>query len=49
VRRNETKDGPKNIKACVKKSSCTNVIVMSVAHRYDLDTNSCINNEVKVL
>jgi len=41
VGRNETKDGLKNIQAFVKKSSRTNVIVMSIAHRYDLDTNSC--------
>lgn len=47
--RNETKDGLKNIQAFVKKNSHTNVIVMSVAHRYDLDTNSCTNNGMKVL
>jgi response regulator of citrate/malate metabolism len=49
VGRNETKDGLKNIQAFVKKSNHTNVIVVSAAHSYDFDTNSCINNEVKVL
>jgi carbamoylphosphate synthase small subunit len=49
VGRNETKDGLKNIHAFVKKCSHTNVTVTSDAHRYDLDTNSSINNEVKVL
>lgn len=47
--RNETKDGLKNIQAFVKKSSHTNVVVVSAAHSYEFDTNSCINNEAKVL
>jgi len=49
VGRNKTKDGLKIIQAFVKKGSHTNVIVMSTAYRYDLDTNSCISNEMKVL
>ena len=27
----------------------TNIIVMSLPHRYDLEANSCVNNEVKAI
>jgi len=48
VGRNETKKGLNQMKSFVSKHNQTNVIVMSVPCRYDLDPKSCVNNEVKV-
>lgn len=45
--RNETRDGLNHTQAFVRKNSHTNVILMSVPHRYDLDMNSCVNKQVK--
>ena len=48
VGRNETTKGLHQISNFVKKHNQTNVIVMSVPCRHDLDPNSCVNEEVKV-
>jgi hypothetical protein len=39
VGRNETSDGLEYIKAFVQKNSHTNITVISISHRRDLDTN----------
>ena len=48
VGRNETKKGLHQMKNFVSYHYQTNVIVMSVPCRYDLDPNSYVNYEVKV-
>ena len=48
VGRNETKKGLHHMKNSVSNRNQTNVIVMSVPCRYDLDLKSCVNDEVKV-
>jgi len=48
VGRNETKKGIHQMKNFVSKHNQTNVIVMSVPCRYDLDQKFCVNDEVKV-
>jgi len=45
--RNETRDGLNHTQAFVMKNSQTNVILMSVPHRYDLDMDLCVNKQVK--
>jgi hypothetical protein len=45
--RNETRDGLNHTQAFVTKNSHTNVVLMSVPHRYDFDTNSVVNKQVK--
>lgn len=45
--RNETRYGFNHTQAFVMKNSHTNVVLMSVPHRYDLDMNSCVNKQVK--
>jgi hypothetical protein len=47
VGRNKTEKGLHQIKNFVKNKK-TNVIVMSVPCRYDLEPKSCVNDEVKV-
>jgi len=46
--KNETQKGLLQIKNFVKNHNQTNIIVMSIPHRYDLQINSCINNYIKV-
>jgi len=48
VGRNKTKKQLHQMKNFVSNHNQTNVIVMSVPCRYDLDPKSCVNNEVKV-
>ena len=48
TRRNETEKGLHQIINFVTNHNQTNVIVMSVSYRYDLDPKSCVNDEVKV-
>jgi RNase H-fold protein (predicted Holliday junction resolvase) len=48
VGRNETEKGLNQIKNFARKHNHTNVIVMSVPHRYNLESTLCVNNEVKV-
>ena len=48
VGKNETNKGIHKLKHFIDSHSHTNFIVLGVPHRYDLDLNSCINNEVKV-
>ena len=48
IRRNETEKGLHQIINFVTNHNQTNVIVMSVSYRYDLDPKSCVNDEVKV-
>ena len=48
VRRNEMEKGLHQIKNFVTNHNQTNVIVMSVPCRYDLDLQLCVNDEVKV-
>jgi RNase H-fold protein (predicted Holliday junction resolvase) len=48
VGRNETEKGLYQIKNFAINHNHTNVIVMSVPYRYDLESKSCVNNEVKV-
>ena len=46
VGRNETTKGLQQIRHFVDSHKQTNVIVMSVPHRHDLEPNSCVNEEV---
>jgi hypothetical protein len=48
VGKNEMGKGLHQIKNFVTNHTQTNVIVMSVPCRYDLDPKSCVNDEVKV-
>jgi hypothetical protein len=49
VAKNETEKGLHQIKTFVEYHSQTNIIVISVPHRHDLDYKSCENDEVKRL
>lgn len=46
--KNETQKGLLQIKNFVENHNQTNIIVMSIPHRYDLQINSCVNNYIKV-
>jgi len=48
VGRNETEIGLHQIRNFVENHKQTNVIVLSVPCRHDLESNSCVNDEVKV-
>ena len=48
IGRNESVKGLHQIRNFVDKHRQTNIIVMSAPHRYDLEPNSCVNEEVKV-
>jgi hypothetical protein len=48
VGRNESMKGLQQIRNFVDNHKQTNVIVMSVPYRHDLESNSCVNEEVKV-
>ena len=48
VGRNETVKGLHQLRNFVENHKQTNVIVMSVPYRHDLEPNSCVNDEVKV-
>ena len=44
--KNNSKQGLQNISKFVNKCNHTNVIVMTVPHRHDLISQSCVNKEV---
>jgi hypothetical protein len=46
VGRNETTKGLQQIRHFVQSHKQTNVLVMSLQHRHDLEANSCVNEEV---
>jgi len=48
VGRNESRKGLQQISDSVKKHNQTNVIVIGVPYRHDLEPDSCVNEEVKV-
>ena len=48
VRRDETQKGLCHIRSLVEKGSQTNILVMNVTYRFDLDAQSCVNHEVKL-
>jgi hypothetical protein len=48
VAKNETEGGLRRLKDFVADHNRTNLVVMKVPHRHDLQINSCVNNEVKV-
>jgi hypothetical protein len=48
IGKNESPKGLSHISNFVKNRGCTNTVIMNAPHRHDLDTTSCINNEVKV-
>jgi hypothetical protein len=47
VAKNETKDGLRTLSEFDKLTVNTNVIVMCVPHRFDLQPSSCIHEEVE--
>jgi hypothetical protein len=47
VSRNETNKGLIQIRNFVNKNTHTNVLVMNLPHRHDLEQKSCVNDEVK--
>jgi hypothetical protein len=48
ISKNESSKGLTHISSFVQNRGHTNIVIMSVPHRHDLGTASCINNEVKV-
>jgi RNase H-fold protein (predicted Holliday junction resolvase) len=48
VGKNETINGLNQIKEFLKKNNHTNIIQMCVPHRFDLQENSSVNNEIEV-
>jgi hypothetical protein len=47
VGKNKTKIELRCLQKFVKRNSHTNLILMGVPHRYDLDKTSCVNKEVE--
>jgi hypothetical protein len=47
ISRNETSKGLCQIRNFAEKHSQTNVLVMNVPNRFDLDAQSCVNYDVK--
>jgi hypothetical protein len=48
VSRNETEKGLFQIRSFVRENSHTNVLVMNLPNRLDLEATSCVNQEIKV-
>jgi len=48
VGKNESAKGLHQLKNFIEQNSQTNFIMIGVPHRYDLDSKSCVNEEVKV-
>ena len=48
INRNETMKGLKHMNEFVNQRKNTNVMIVTVPHRHDLLSTSCINNEVKI-
>jgi RNase H-fold protein (predicted Holliday junction resolvase) len=48
VGKTETINDLNQIKEFIKKNNHTNIIQMCVPHRFDLQENSCVNNEIEV-
>jgi hypothetical protein len=48
VGRNESGKGLSLIRNFVKLYSLTNVVVMTLPFRHDLEANSCVNKEIKI-
>jgi RNase H-fold protein (predicted Holliday junction resolvase) len=46
--KNKNQKGLPQIKNFVENHNQTNIIVISIPHRYDLQINSCVNNYIKV-
>ena len=49
ISRNKTQKGLCQIRSFLEKNSQTNILVMNVPNKFDLDAQSCVNYEVKVL
>jgi 3-methyladenine DNA glycosylase AlkC len=47
IGKNESSKDLSRISSFVKNKGHTNVVIMNAPHRRDLDTTSCISNEVK--
>ena len=47
VAKNEANDGLRALSEFAKLTTCTNVIVTGVPHRFDLQPSSCVNGEVE--
>lgn len=48
VSRNETSNGQTQIRNFVRENGHTNILVMNLPDRQDLEVNSCVNREIKV-
>lgn len=46
VGKNKTQKGLLQLKNSVKNHKQTNISVMSIPHRYDIQINSCMNNAI---
>jgi hypothetical protein len=46
--RNNSKKGLRNILNFVKINSQTNIVLLTVPHKYDLESWACVNNEIRV-
>jgi hypothetical protein len=47
VAKNDSKTAVRHIRNFIKSNSDTNIVLVSVPHRYDLMQSSCVNNEIK--
>ena len=47
MQKNETKKGIKCVQRFVKTINHTNLTLMDVPHRYDLEQDSCVNKDVE--
>jgi hypothetical protein len=48
IDKNESSKGLSHISSFAKNRGHTNAVIMNAPHRHDLNTTSCINNEIKV-
>jgi hypothetical protein len=46
--KNETREGLTRIRNFVRENTHTNVLVMILPNRQDLEVTSCVNQEIKV-
>jgi quinolinate synthase len=47
IGKNNSKEGLRNILNFVKTNTNTNIVLLTVPHRYDLESWSCVNDEIR--
>jgi hypothetical protein len=48
INKNESSVGLKKLKKFVSSTRDTNIFIVTVPHRHDLQVSSCVNKEIKV-